>query len=194
MTNCSEEIWKPIEGYEGLYEVSNTGKVKSLEKYVKNKSKLQFRPERVLKPGGDNYYIVALCKDGKVSGKAVHRLVAQAFIPNPENKPNIDHIDANPKNNHVSNLRWVTQSENLMNPVSRKHISDAKSGHSYWGRPLTDEEKAKISKANKGRVFSEEHKRKLSEARKNIDMDSINKERFTGKHWKTEGGKRVWYA
>ena len=189
-----EEVWKPVKGYEGLYEVSNIGRVKSLDKYVQNNSKLQHRPERILKPGGKSYSVVALCKEGKISGKTVHRLVAEAFIPNPENKPQIDHIDTNPKNNHVSNLRWVTRSENLLNPISHKRSSESTMGHPYWGRPLTDEEKAKISEANKGRVFSEEHKRKLSEAHKSIDMDSINKKRFTGKHWKTEGGKRVWFV
>ena len=99
------EIWKDIEGYEGIYQVSNLGRTKRLYKNDK---------EKILKPfsNKDGYLIVNLCKEGKVKSRSVHRLVAQAFIPNPENKPEVNHKDENKSNNKVENLEWVTSKEN----------------------------------------------------------------------------------
>lgn len=94
-----EEIWKPIEGYED-YEISNYGRVKSL-KYGKEKIKSLW----IKKKG---YRNIVLYKDGKGKSELVHRLVAQAFIPNPDNLPFINHKDENPSNNHVDNLEWCT--------------------------------------------------------------------------------------
>ena len=190
------EIWIPIKDFEGLYEVSNLGKVKSLarENYYPDGRLHQRKKEKLLnlKPNSKGYVSVVLCKDGKTYPRCVHRLVAEAFIPNPEGKPNIDHIDTNPLNNVVENLRWVTQKENAMNPLTRKNISDSKKGHPYWGRPLTEEERKKISDALKGREFSEEHRKKLSESHKGKKPSEKNLEMTKGKHWKMEGGKRVW--
>ena len=157
------EEWKAVVGYEGLYEVSNTGKVKALERLVMNNGGLQHKHERILKPNfhKTNRGAVILCKEGKTHSITVYRLVAQAFIPNPENKPCIDHIDTDIRNNHVNNLRWCTQKENCNNPLTRKHGSQAKMGHPYWGRPLTLEERKKISDKLTGRPLSEEHKAKL---------------------------------
>lgn len=130
------EEWRPIVGYEGLYEVSNTGKVKALERLVMNNGGLQHKHERILKPNfnKNNRGTVVLCKNGYTYATTVHRLVAQAFIPNPENKPCIDHIDTNIRNNHVNNLRWCTQKENCNNPLTRQHGSQAKMGHPFWGK------------------------------------------------------------
>lgn len=96
------EIWKDIEGYEDLYEVSDEGN-------VRNK-----KTGRILKPGKKNdYKFVGLFKNGKSKYRLVHRLVGKAFIPNPDNKPEIDHIDKNRSNNNVDNLRWVDRQENI---------------------------------------------------------------------------------
>lgn len=215
-----QEEWRDIKGFEGLYVVSNTGKVKALERLVMNNGGLQHKHERILKPHIDRgYKSVVLCKDGKTYPRAVHRLVAIAFIPNLDNKPNVDHIDTNPSNNNVENLKWVTQKENALNPLTRQHLSSSKKGHKYWGRPLTDEERKKISDANKGRQFTDEHRRALSESHKgkSLSKETIQKiadknkgkkrseeskqkmrekalGRFKGKKWKIEGGKRVWYS
>lgn len=115
------EIWKDIPHYEGLYQVSNYGRVKSLERFQQNHSKLQRVPERikaqVLKPNG--YQAVNLYKNGRGKMEYVHRLVAMAFLDNPERKPQVDHIDGDRANNILENLRWVNQSENNLNPVTR---------------------------------------------------------------------------
>ena len=95
------EIWKDIEGYEGRYKVSNTGKVYSIT------------TNREMATSNNTSYLgVTLYKDGKPKFKLVHRLVAQAFIPNPENKPEVNHIDHNTHNNNIANLEWVTKDEN----------------------------------------------------------------------------------
>lgn len=142
------EVWKDIKGYEGLYQVSNRGQVKSMDRYANNNGTLQFRPERILKQniqnaGRNKRCAVALSKDGIIRRYRVHRLVAEAFIPNPENKPYIDHIDTDSTNNNVENLRWATAKENSNNPLSRKHGSEAKMGHPYWGLGISKEERMK---------------------------------------------------
>lgn len=109
------EIWLPVVGYEGFYEVSNRGQVKTLAHYRPHSwhDSLCFYPDRILKHDlVRNYHQVKLSFGEKLKGFKVHRLVAQAFIPNPQDKPEINHIDGNKINNHVSNLEWVTSSEN----------------------------------------------------------------------------------
>jgi hypothetical protein len=117
------EIWKDIEGYEGLYQVSNAGKVKSLERLVDapyNRKRLI--PEKLIfltfNPNGYIYCI--LWKNNKCSNKRVHRLVAKAFIPNPENKPEVNHKDCDKHNNNDWNLEWNTSSENSIHAVYNK--------------------------------------------------------------------------
>ena len=139
-------IWKSVKGFEGYYEVSNKGEVKALERLVLNNGSPQHKHERILKQGNSGKYkTVSLCKDGKVYAKTVHRLVAETFIPNPDNKPNVDHIDTNPLNNNVENLRWVTQKENALNPLTRKHLSESKIGHEPYLTHHSEESKIKMS-------------------------------------------------
>lgn len=192
----SDEIWKPIEGFEGLYEVSNFGRVKSLERNVRagRNYGLKTLKERILIPHTQKTgrLLVVLCKDGKIYARTIHRLVAIAFIQNPENKPVVDHIDTNPANNRVDNLRWCTQKENCNNEISRKHNSESKKGHPCYYKGHSEETRRKISESHKGKRLSEEHKRSLSESHKGIFLGKPN-ELLKGKHWKVEGGKRVWY-
>lgn len=100
------EEWKDIEGYEGLYQVSNEGNAKSLNYNHTGREKL-------LKPSvrGNGYLQVQLCKDGKKENKDIHRLVAEAFIPNPNNYEIVHHIDHNRQNNVVENLMWMNKEE-----------------------------------------------------------------------------------
>lgn len=108
------EIWRNITGYEGYYQISNTGRVKSMERFVKSPSGGLLRlKERIRKPSNvRGYWGVGLCKDNIKHGFLIHRLVALSFIPNPDNKKEVNHKDGNKQNNHVSNLEWVTSSEN----------------------------------------------------------------------------------
>lgn len=117
------EVWKDIEGYECLYSVSNTGKVKSHDRIYKgelsNHTGLRFYSEKPykgrllrLESPGRKYHTICLNKNGNRNFQHVHRLVAKAFIPNLEGKEQVNHIDGNMKNNDVSNLEWVTRKEN----------------------------------------------------------------------------------
>ena len=108
------EKWKDIEGYENSYEVSNLGRVRSKERTRKfGRATKTFEP-KVLKQSEDKdgYYRVNLSKDGKKKRFFIHRLVATAFIENNDDKPVINHMDGNKKNNVVDNLEWCTRSEN----------------------------------------------------------------------------------
>ena len=115
------EIWRSIKNYEGLYEVSNWGRVRSLGKWVnsKNGSK-RFIKGRVLRPGKNRkgYLQVILCKDGVMKSYRVHRLVAQAFLPNPYGLPEINHKDKCKANNRVENLEWCDH------PYNAKYSAD----------------------------------------------------------------------
>lgn len=107
------EIWKEIRGYKD-YMVSSTGKVRSRERYVKHMNGNRLIKGKLLKGIDDKgYLIVNLFKDGIGKKHKVHRLVAEAFIPNPENKETVNHIDTNKKNNNIDNLEWNTNVENI---------------------------------------------------------------------------------
>jgi len=99
------ENWKPVKGYEGLYEVSDFGNVRTLDPR-------HYQTVKTQKKNKDGHMRVWLSRNSKKRPFFVHRLVAISFIPNPENKPVVNHIDGNPSNNHVSNLEWSTRSEN----------------------------------------------------------------------------------
>lgn len=123
MTRLDEqlEIWKDIKGYEGLYQVSNLGRVKSLQREHKTSSKY-IQKEKILSTnvGIRGYTLVSLWKDNKGVQYPLHRLVAKAFIPNPENKPCIDHINTIRTDNRIENLRWVSHKENSNNVITLK--------------------------------------------------------------------------
>lgn len=111
------EVWKDIEGYEGMYQVSNQGLVKSLPREMFNgkvwyTSKERILAQRVAKDGS-HYATVSLRKNGKSVTKSIHRLVAEAFIPRIEGKAYVNHKDENKLNNSYTNLEWSTPSENL---------------------------------------------------------------------------------
>lgn len=113
-----KEIWKDVEGYEGLYQVSNLGNVKSLSFGARNIRKSNVHKLLKLSPTNCGYYKVQLYKNGKSKMLYVHRLVATAFIPNPDKKPQINHIDGNKANNASYNLEWATSSENMRHAIN----------------------------------------------------------------------------
>lgn len=126
------EIWKDIEGYEGLYQVSNLGRVKSEDRWVNNHGTMEFRKGRVLKENDNRgYKLVNLCVNNKKFKAKVHRLVAEAFVPNPENKPEVEHYNCDRGDNRACNLRWVTRTENMRNCITRGKLSDSKSKPVY---------------------------------------------------------------
>ena len=110
------EVWKDIEGYEGLYQVSSWGRVKN------------FTTGEVLKGINTRGYLqVSLYTKGNKSNYRIHILVAQAFIPNPQNKPQVNHIDEDKENNNIENLEWVTAKENLNHGTRNLRASKTKS-------------------------------------------------------------------
>lgn len=130
-----EEEWRPVKGYEGFYDVSDWGRVRSVDRTIEQLSNHGNLINRLYKgkllklfKDRDGYIIVTLCKEGSSLQKRVHRLVAEAFIPNPENKPQIDHINTIKDDNRVENIRWVTAKENTHNPISEQKSKE-------WERP-----------------------------------------------------------
>lgn len=120
------EVWKPIEGTDGKYEVSNTGKVRSVGTHVNKGIR-----ELIQKTDRYGYRIVTIYYDEKRKSRTVHRLVASAFIPNPEALPQINHIDGNKENNNSSNLEWCSASHNIkhafdmgLKEKSREHAAE----------------------------------------------------------------------
>lgn len=118
--------WKDIKGYEGIYQISNTGLVRRLEWRQKRENMTVTYKERTRRVyiNSMGYPCVTLSKDGKSKPYTIHRMLAEAFIPNPDNKPCVDHINTITTDNRLENLRWVTHKENTRNPITYKKLSE----------------------------------------------------------------------
>lgn len=128
------ELWKDISGYEGFYQISNLGRIKSLERTFysgKNHNIEKHYPSMILKNKvypTTGYEYIDLSKMGVVKRFKIHRLVALAFIPNPCHKPFIDHINTIRNDNRVENLRWVNGIENMNNILTKSNFAASKLG------------------------------------------------------------------
>ncbi len=165
-----EEIWKDIKGYEGLYQVSNLGRVKSLDRIILYKDgRKRFFEGVIIQQRASptsKYLSVLLYKDTKVKRHRIHRLVAEAFIPNLEGKPQVGHKDEDYLNNNADNLEWVTAQENNNMPIHKIRISGKNNG--MYGKPITDKQKEILRKANLGRVQTDEEKAKRIKSRGHV--------------------------
>lgn len=124
------EIWKDVPGFGNRYQVSNLGRVK-VKSYIRsNGYGLYATKEKILHPFKEKcgHRKIVLCFEGKMTRIKLHRLIAMVFIPNPENKPEVDHINTDVEDNRVENLRWVTSSENKLNPITRARNSRSRLG------------------------------------------------------------------
>lgn len=160
------EVWKDVKGYEGLYRVSNLGKVKSMPKLIGRR----FVGERLLKQriSTQGYKMVSFCKNYKVFNASVHRLIAQAFIPNPQNKHYINHINGIKTDNRIENLEWCTQSENVLHGYKTGLNNAKKHGRTGKRRPLTVKEKTLISTRTKEAMKRPDVQEKLHAPRKKV--------------------------
>ena len=123
------EVWKDIPGYEGLYQVSNLGNVRSLR--YRNRDEVR---ELFLKPHNQGYLQVELHKDGKRKMFTVHRLVAMAFVDGYEEGKQVNHIDENKKNNVSTNLEWVTVSQNVLHSLLRRTVPATRKYPKFYAR------------------------------------------------------------
>jgi hypothetical protein len=161
------EIWKEALGYEGIYSISNFGRVKSFKS----------KKERILKPSlnGRGYLKVSLSNSNILyKTEKIHRLVAKAFIPNHGDKPQVNHKDGNKLNNNVKNLEWSTELENMTHACENKLVNNQ--GKNNGQSKLNDEEVREIKYGNKGMNHSE--------IARIYNISRTNVERIrTGKGW-----------
>ena len=152
-----DEQWKPIEGFEGYYEISNQGRIRSVDRRCRTHSTEAGRRVKgqLMKPtdNGNGYLVIHLKKNGKRISRYIHRLVAEAFLEMPTGSNVVDHIDYNKKNNAVDNLQWCTQKENICRSRARmrkQHKTNPPSGYKYisikGGRYRVNIKKAKVYK------------------------------------------------
>lgn len=181
-----EEIWKDIAGYEGYYQVSNLGRVKALERVYKQRNGLTGRdnyrtyPEQMMfvEVDKDGYLKTRLSKDGKQKKFFIHRLVALNFIPNPDNKPEVNHKSGVKDDNRLDNLEWVTTSENQRHAISNKLYVTAK-GEDAGAAKLTEKEVREIHKLYSEGGVSQAYLGKLFNVR-----DSAISRILNGIRWK----------
>lgn len=148
------EVWKPIPGFEGLYEVSNHGRIKSLHKVRRTGrtgTTIRVYPEIILKAtmaGKSNYLLVQLRKNSRSIWLSVHRIVASVFVPNPNNLPQVNHEDGNKLNNCCENLTWCTASDNI-----RHALKIGKIKHAFGMDGIRNPSSKKVIDTATGKVY-----------------------------------------
>ena len=198
------EEWRDIQGYEGMYQVSSYGNVKrvahDIEFERQGKICVRHLDERMFslpKPGKEGYLSIQLTKDGKGKDYLVHRLVALAFIPQIEGKPQVNHKDGNKQNNYVENLEWMDAREQQLHawsigliPESHRAEIGEQARLRNTGVKFSDEHKKRISESLKKHRRTPEHRKHISESLKGRKVSDEEKERlrtlFLGRHHSEE--------
>lgn len=186
-----EEIWKDVKGYEGLYQVSNLGRVRSLDRYVncgiKNNNRVIKKGKIIKQCIRNNYLGVGLCNQKTQKSKNVHRLVAEAFIPNPNNYSCVNHKDENKLNNCVQNLEWCTNAYNNNYGTRLNKISKALTNNSKTSKKVNQYDK-------NGNLIRQWESTKQIERELGINNAHIGKCCQNKPHYKTSGGYIWKYA
>lgn len=133
-----QEEWKDVKGYEGIYMVSTLGRVKSLERREVTKAGWSRRRNSFILKGSHGQGRYTSVQLGNGNGRLTHRLVAEAFIPNPENKPEVNHKNKDNKDNCVSNLEWCTRSENMLHSNGVEIILESPEGYGVLFKSITE--------------------------------------------------------
>lgn len=172
------EEWKDIKGYEGVYQCSNMGKLRSLDRFVFEKGgKRQFRRGQDIQPqlNPNGYLQLALNKEGKRKMVYVHIIVAQTFIPNPQENKTVNHIDGNKRNNKTDNLEWCSYSNNNEHAYTELHRKKVTVGGSPKGVYVIDT-KLKVMYYYKS----------VAETSRNLNLShtQINRYIHSNKKWK----------
>lgn len=134
-----DEVWKDVAGYEGLYQVSNLGRVRSLDRVVANRNGYAVKKGKIITPAsvsGKQYQKVSLWKDNKGKTYLVHRIIAEAFLPNPHSFAEVNHKDENPMNNNVDNLEWCDRMYNAHYGTSIDRIVEKHKGVPVGEQPI----------------------------------------------------------
>jgi hypothetical protein len=171
-----QEIWKDILGYEGLYQISNYGNVRSLHWNHSNQI-------RLLTPfDNDGYLRIGFRQQGKLKNHLIHVLVAKAFIPNPNNLPQVNHKDGNKHNNLVSNLEWISNSDNVKHAI-RNHLRNSHASKSNPSKVYQYSLDGKLLA-----IFPSQHDaaNKLHLAQANISKAIRRNKQYANYYWKTD--------
>ena len=184
-TNYFSEIWLPISGYEGKYEVSNYGRIRSVTRVD---SENHIRKGQIMKQKYYRGYARVALRDGKKQKEyLVHRLVAIAFIPNPNNLPQVNHKDCNTKNNVVSNLEWCDASYNINYADRNKKVAEALTGRINTGAPKKVNQYTQEGVLVKTYLSAADVERMLGIASSNIIAVCKGRQKTAGKY-KDENG------
>ena len=159
-----QEIWKDIKGFEGMYQVSNLGRVRSVDRFD-SIGRLQKGNIKAIRDNGKGYKTVNLHKDNKDKKCRVHRLVATAFIENPDNKPEVHHIDSDRSNNKLENLQWVTSKENNNFP---EHIESMKKNPNWLKT-----RKSAVAKATEKAIVVNSRRTKFTRGDVSLEFSSL---------------------
>lgn len=183
-----DEIWKPVNGFEGYYEVSNLGRVRRLDRYDYGCGYPRLYKGGILKLlcGSSGYYHIMLCKDGKRITKNIHRIVADAFIPNPDNLPQVNHKDEDKSNNRVDNLEWCSPRYNCSYGTKNRRCNNTK-----IERNLVDPETVGQTPEESKELYNEKHKEEIRQKEHNRYLTNKDKIKERSKKYYYEHREKI---